>query len=47
MFLHEGYCVSGSAIVQAEDGSEARIGPATATSSSRGMMPGWWVMNRG
>jgi hypothetical protein len=27
MFLHEGYCVSGSAIVQAEDGSETRIGP--------------------
>jgi hypothetical protein len=26
MFLHEGYCVSGSAIVQAEDGSETRIG---------------------
>jgi hypothetical protein len=27
MFLHEGYCVSGSAIVQAEDGTETRIGP--------------------
>jgi hypothetical protein len=27
MVLHEGYCVSGSAIVQAEDGSETRIGP--------------------
>ena len=27
MFLHEGYCVSGTAIVQAEDGSETRIGP--------------------
>jgi hypothetical protein len=27
MFLHEGYCVSGSAIVRAEDGSETRIGP--------------------
>ena len=27
MFLHEGYCVSGSAIVQAEDGSETRVGP--------------------
>jgi hypothetical protein len=27
MFLHEGYGVSGSAIVQAEDGSETRVGP--------------------
>ena len=27
MFLHEGYCISGSAIVQAQDGSETRIGP--------------------
>jgi hypothetical protein len=27
MVLHERYCVSGSAIVQAEDGSETRIGP--------------------
>jgi hypothetical protein len=27
MVLHEGYCVSGSAIVQAEDGSETRVGP--------------------
>ena len=26
-FLHEGYCVSGSAIVRAEDGSETRVGP--------------------
>ena len=27
MFLHEGYCVSGSAIVQAEDGSQTQVGP--------------------
>jgi hypothetical protein len=27
MVLHEGYCVSGSAIIQAEDGTETRIGP--------------------
>jgi hypothetical protein len=27
MFLHEGYCVSGAAIVRAEDGTETRIGP--------------------
>jgi hypothetical protein len=27
MVLHEGCCVSGSAIVQAEDGTETRIGP--------------------
>ena len=27
MVLHEGYCVSGSAIVRAEDGTETRVGP--------------------
>ena len=27
MVLHEGYCVSGSAIVRADDGSETRVGP--------------------
>ena len=27
MVLHQGYCVSGSAIVLAEDGSQTRIGP--------------------
>jgi hypothetical protein len=27
MVLHEGYCVSGTAIVQADDGSETRVGP--------------------
>jgi hypothetical protein len=27
IFRHEGYCVSGSAIIRAEDGSETRIGP--------------------
>jgi hypothetical protein len=27
MFRHEGYCVSGSAIIRGEDGSETRIGP--------------------
>jgi uncharacterized cupin superfamily protein len=25
--VHEGYCVSGSAIVRAEDGTETRVGP--------------------
>jgi hypothetical protein len=47
MVLHEGYCVSGSAIVQAEDGSETRIGLATAMSSSPGTTPGSWVTSRG
>ena len=27
MVLHEGYCVSGSAIVRTEDGTETRVGP--------------------
>ena len=27
MFLHQGYCVSGSATVRAEDGTEATINP--------------------
>jgi hypothetical protein len=27
MVLHEGYCVAGSAVVRAEDGTETRIGP--------------------
>ena len=27
MVLHEGYCVSGSAIVRAEDGTETSVGP--------------------
>ena len=27
MVLHEGSCVSGSAIVQADDGTETRVGP--------------------
>jgi mannose-6-phosphate isomerase-like protein (cupin superfamily) len=30
MFHHEGYCISGSATVQAEDGSESQIGPGDA-----------------
>jgi len=27
MVLHEGYCVSGAAIVRVEDGTETRVGP--------------------
>jgi hypothetical protein len=27
MVLHQGYCVAGSAVGQAEDGTETRIGP--------------------
>jgi hypothetical protein len=27
MVLHEGYCVSGTAVVRAKDGTETRVGP--------------------
>ena len=30
MFHHEGYCLSGSAIIKSEDGSETKIGPGDA-----------------
>jgi hypothetical protein len=30
MFHHQGYCLSGSAIVQGEDGAETQIGPGDA-----------------
>jgi hypothetical protein len=30
MFRHEGYCLSGSATIRAEDGSETQIGPGDA-----------------
>ena len=31
MILHKGYCVSGSLIIQAEDGTETHIGPGDAS----------------
>ena len=40
MFLHEGYCVSGSAIVRAESEPRPGSGPATTMSSSLGMTRG-------
>jgi hypothetical protein len=47
MVLHEGYCVSGSAVVQAEDGTETRTDPATAMSSSPDTMRGSSGTNHG
>jgi hypothetical protein len=47
MVLHEGYCVSGSAIVRADTGPRPGLGRATATSSSPVTMPGSSAMSRG
>jgi hypothetical protein len=47
MFLHEGYCVSGSASCRPKTGPRRDLGPAMAMSSSRATTRGRSVMNRG